>query len=311
MRESVLGIAAIVGTPIVAALKTPIETDQMLATVAITGSNMLDTDAIFAVTATYDIEVINGLDYLNKQGKIADGDKVGIIYLDNEAGQNSLAGLKSYADQHELNVVASPISSTDTDMTSIVTKMKSEGIKLLVVTSSPAALGSIGVQLKAQALQVPVLANSPTFSPTLVSNPQVMDALQDVYFDSVGVAPFGADSPTAQKIKKAYEKTGITDVPSPHINLGYLSGLAWGAILQKACDAGDLTREGIKAARKKVTNIDTGGLSGDLDLSKPGVSPTRETFIEQLDPTTAEGLKIIQDKFVSNEAKDYKFPYAK
>lgn len=310
MKDSVLGIANIVGTPIVAALKSQVDTDGMLATVVITGSNALDTQSLFTVTATYDIEAINGLSYLQKEGKLADGDKVGVIYLDNEAGQNTLSGVKHYGDKHSLDITGVPVSATDTDMTSVVTKMKSEGVKLLVANVSSATIGSVGVALQDQSLDVPILAASPSFSPALVANKQVMDALASHYYESVGVAPYASDGENAQIVEKAYEKMGQSDIPSPHINLGYLSGLAWQATLEQACKDGDLTRAGIKAAQKKVTDIDTGGLSGNLDLSVPGASPTRETFIQQLDPSSPEGLKIVSDRFVSDEANDYKFPNA-
>lgn len=45
-----------------------------------------------------------------------------------------------------------------------------------------------------------------------------------------------------------------------------------------------------------------------LDFSKPGAPTTRETFIEQVDPTAAGGLKIVSDLAVSEEADAYKAP---
>ena len=69
--------------------------------------------------------------------------------------------------------------------------------------------------------------------------------------------------------------------------------------------------QGILDARKKVTGLDTEGLTGDLDYSVPGAPGTRESYVLGVDPEAEGGLKIVQDKFASEEAKQYKAPYEK
>ena len=49
--------------------------------------------------ATYDVEMVNGFDYLLKKGKIKEGDKIGHIYFEGEYGANGLAGSKYFAEQ--------------------------------------------------------------------------------------------------------------------------------------------------------------------------------------------------------------------
>ena len=79
------------------------------------------------VGATYDVEMINGLDYLLKQGKIKEGDKLGHIYFEGEYGENGLAGLEvlRQAARHGRST-RQQIKSTDTDMTAQVTAVQGQ-----------------------------------------------------------------------------------------------------------------------------------------------------------------------------------------
>ncbi len=49
------------------------------------------------IGTTYDLEIVNGLAYLQQQGLIADGDTIGHIYIDGEYGGNGLKGSQYYA----------------------------------------------------------------------------------------------------------------------------------------------------------------------------------------------------------------------
>ena len=63
------------------------------------------------VGATYEVEMINVLDYLLKEGKIKEGDKIGHIYFEGEYGAGGLAGSKYFAKQHGMTVVEQQIQS--------------------------------------------------------------------------------------------------------------------------------------------------------------------------------------------------------
>lgn len=311
MKSTNLGLIQLLGSPMLAAVKAKLTTDQMLAAVSSMASSNLDTGTIISTTATYDIEMLNGLAYLQKEGKLKDGDKIGAIYLDNEAGQNGMMGVKAYAKEHDLEVVESPIAATDTDMTATVTKLKSDGVTMIAAMTSPATVSSIGVQMKAQGMDSPLLGWGPTYAATLTSNPEVVAAMSENFYISGSAAAWTIDSDEGQKVRDAFKAMNVTDPASSSIFVGYLSGLAWQAILEKACDAGDLTRAGVTEARGKVTDLKTDGLSGTLDFSDPGAPTTRETYISQLDASLAGGTKEVGELTESKEAKEYKAPYQK
>ena len=309
MQANDVGLIQLLGSPMLAALKTKLESDQVLAAVPSMASNNLDSAQIISTTTTYDVEMINGLAWMQENGFLNDGDKIGAIYLNNEAGQNGIAGVKYYAEKHNLEIVESQVGATDTDMTSTVTKMKSDGVTLMTAMSSPAQVSSIGVQMKNQGMDMPLLGWGPTYAPTIVANQEVVDAMTDNYYLTASAAPWTIESATAQKVRDAWDALGVSDPPSSTGYVGYLSGVAWGAILEAACDSGDMTRAGIMKARETVDNLDTDGLSGTLDFSNPHAPTTREVYISQLSADTPGGVVKLDGLYESDEAKEYKAPY--
>ena len=86
----------------------------------------------------------------------------------------------------------------------------------------------------------------------------------------------------------------FTDQPDKTVALGYVSALLWQGILEKACAAGDLTLDGVVAASKKVTKLDTTGLAAPLDFSKPSEPSTRSSFVLKPDATAVGRLKTVK-----------------
>ena len=308
-KSSVLGYAQLVGSHIIAALKTKIAADSIFTIAAATSSMNMDDPAVQVLSATNDIEIINGLAYMQQSGQLNDGDKIAHVYLDSEFGQNSVQGSAYYAQQHDLSVIEIPVGATDTDMTAVITKVKSEGASLIVLSTAGAGAGSVVLQNAAQGLNLPIIANSSSFTPSSLSDPAMVEAMKNVSFAS-GWAPVGSDGELAQKIQDEYTQK-YDDPTSFALNAGYVYGLTWQAVLEKACELGDLTREGVLKAKEEVTELDTDGLTGVFDLSDYRVPTTRETFIVAADPSAIEwgGWSIVEDLFVSDEAKSYKAPH--
>ncbi|GAB3294121.1 ABC transporter substrate-binding protein [Epidermidibacterium keratini] len=309
-KTTSLGLVQLIGSPILAALKQKLINDKMVAIPSSWASTNLDAPEVMMVGPTYDVEMINGLSWMKDQGMIADGDKIGHIYIDSEYGQNGLLGSEAFAKENGMTVQSAPVAGTDTDMTAIMAKMKDDGVKAIAITLAPAATGSVVVQNAAQGMNLPILGSSPVFAPNLLADQSVTAAMSNLYI--VGnTAPYGdTESKLAGEIAQKYPEK-YSDEPNLGVNQGYVEGLVWGAVLEQACSDGDLTRDGILAAKKKVTEVDTQGLMGPLDFSKEGAPSGREVFIQQADASIPGGLKNVEPLFVSDEAKNYKAPFEK
>ncbi|PRZ36627.1 ABC-type branched-subunit amino acid transport system substrate-binding protein [Antricoccus suffuscus] len=308
-KDNVAAMIQLLGSPVIAALKGQLESDNMLAIPASQAATNLDLPTIMMVGPSYDVEMINGMAYVQKEGKIKDGDKLGMIYIEGEYGASGLNGAQYYAKKHNQTIVPIKVGPTDADMSSAVTKLKSEGVQAVLLTTTGAQLGSTATQMAAQGMgALPIVGNNPTYATTLVKSP-AMAALGN-YYRSVGALPYNADSPEAQKLVKEFDKKYPGETPNDDINIGYVFGMVMQTVLQKACDNKDLTRAGIVKASKGV-KVDTKGLAGTLDYTHPGKLASSETVIEQIDPSLLGYLKVVAPFTSYPDAKDYKSPLNK
>lgn len=310
-KGTVVGMLQLIGSPMLAALKQKLVSDKMLTIPISWASSNLDAPEILMIGQTFDLETINGLAYAQEQGMIADGDKVGHVYIDSEFGQNAMTGASYYAKEHDLQMVNTAISAQDTDMTATITKMKQEGVTAIFMSTSPAATGSAALQNVAQDLNVPIIGNSSTYAPTMLADDQLVSALEH-YYHVDSLVPFGTDNELGDAIEENY-RSEYTDPPSLQVYMGYVTGLAFQAVLEEACDAGDLTRAGLVEARQKVSGVDTHGLMGELSFSKAGAPTTREATILKVDSAAADdgGLVLVEELFEAPEASEYKAPHEK
>ncbi|WP_019872829.1 ABC transporter substrate-binding protein [Sporichthya polymorpha] len=307
LEPKVAGFMELLGSPVIAALKTDIN-DKQVTTMAVSwSSELLDQPYVIIVGTTYDLEMINGLDYLLEKGDIKKGDTVGHIYIEGEYGGNGLAGARYFAKENDIKLSEAKVTSTDTDMKSIVTKFKGEGVKAIALTTSPAQTASAASNNVQLGLNVPMVGNGPVFAPALLDTPAA-NALSKLYVVASAV-PYTSPLPKAKELAKQFEEENPDIKPSFTVQYGYAQGLIWGQILTKACESKDLSRDGINAALKASDNITTEKLVSDLDFSKPGSPSSRDVYIAQVDKGTKGGLKQVQGLKVGKDAKTYKAPH--
>lgn len=308
IEPKVLGFVQLLGSPVVAALKQNIASDKTVAAPASWSSELLDNQYVMIVGTTYDLEIIDGLSYFQEKGLVKDGDTIGHVYIDGEYGKNGLRGSQYYAKKHNLTVKEVKITSTDNDLTNIVTGLKGDGVKAIVLTTSPAQTGSALAANKALGLAVPVLGNNPVFDPVLLKSPAA-NALDKLTIVASSV-PFSADIPKAKEVATKY-KAAYKETPNGGIPYGYAVGEVWGAVLKKACENKDLTRDGVAAALKQTTSASTEDLVAALDFSKPGTPATRQVYAATPDASAEGGVRYVKPLFEAPEAKEYVAPHQK
>lgn len=307
MEPKVAGFMELLGSPVIAALKTDIDEKQVTTMAVSWSSELLDQPYVIIVGTTYDLEMINALDFLLEKGDLKKGDTVGHIYIEGEYGSNGLAGAKYFGEQNDIKISEAKVTSTDTDMKSIVTKFKGEKVKAIALTTSPAQTASAATNNVQLGLNVPMVGNGPVFAPALLDTPAA-PALSKLYVAASAV-PYTSPLAKAKELATQFEKENPDIKPSFTVQYGYAQGLIWGQILTKACEAKDLTRDGINAALKASDNITTEKLVSDLDFSKPGSPSSRDVYIAQVDKDTKGGLKQVQGLKAGKDAMTYKAPH--
>lgn len=305
MKDDVLAFNQLLGSPITAALLPNLQSDKMVSVLASWASPLTANPNVMIVGATYDVEMINGIDRMVEDGKISSGDKVGHIFFEGEYGENGLAGSKHGAEKNGLELVEQKIKATDTDLSGQVAALRRDGVKAILVNTGPRQLASIAGVAAASGLNVPILASGPSFDPALLATPAAK-ALKANVTIVAGTSAYASEAPGAAESRAAYEKHYPKGDAKYSVNAGYAESKGMFELLAKACENKDLTREGLQKALRQLDAVDMQGLvAGTLDYSELGNPPSREVYLYSIDEKTKGGVKQIGEPFATENAKAY------
>ncbi len=297
IHNNVLAIEQTIGSPINTGLLPQFDKDKMVNIPAAWAQSLTESPEIALVGATYEVEMINVLDYLLSKGQIKEGDKIGHIYFEGEYGAGGLNGSKYFAKQHGMTVVERQIQSSDADMTAQVSKLKAEGVKAIALTVAPGQTASVAVVAAAQGLDVPIVGNNPVFAPALLKGPAGPALKKNLYVASP-VAPFDK----LPDLLKSYQAAYPGD-PTLGVVFGTSAADVMRQILDKACENKDLTPEGVSKAKDELGTVDTGGLAVPLTF-KTGQSPSDASYIFRAADVPG-GAKSVSDKFVGDDVAGF------
>lgn len=299
MSPDVLAFQNILGSAPTTALADSLAADDMVVVTHGQGQELLGDEHILITGATFDLEALNGLGYLLENGLIEEGGTIGHIYLEGAYGEGVLAGVQQFGELHGSTVAPVQVTPAITDLTGAVADLQSKGVQVIVVSGSPPQLASVAAAADAAGLDVPILGSTPTWTAGLLDTP-AGDALRDNLYVAFPVASF--ENATAAAFRDAYLEKYPDENPSLQIVLEYAESRALDAVLEQACENGDLTRAGVLAARGEVTSVETDGVTPTLDLSDPSRAATAEEYIARADDVPG-GLAVIDGPYASEDAR--------
>lgn len=297
VHNDVLALEQTIGSPINTGLLPQFATDSMVNIPAAWAQSLTESPEIAIVGATYEVEMINVLDYLLDEGSIAEGDKIGHIYFEGEYGEGGLAGAKYFAEQHGMEIVEQQIQSTDADMTAQVTKLKAEGVKAIALTVAPGQTASVAGVAASVGLDVPIVGNNPVFAPALLAGPAGPALIKNLYVASP-VATFDKLPDLLTSYQAAYPGD-----PTLGVVFGTAAADVMRQILDKACENGDLTPEGVLKAKDELGTVDTGGLAVPLTF-ETGTSPSDASYIFRAAEVPG-GAESVSDMYVGPDVEGF------
>ena len=298
-------VSQLVGSPIIAALLPTFEQDSMLAVAAAWPPAFLDAESVAIVGATYDLEAINGIEWLMENKGLKKGDAIGDLYFEGDFGEGGLIGVKYAAEKLGLRVVEQKIKATDEDMSAAAAKFKREGVKAIWVTTAPTQLASVAGVAKSIGLDVPIGTNGPVFGPQLLDTPVGPTLEKNVTVFNSG-AVYAADNPEVKRIAELYEAKYPKGVPQQGVITGWTEAQITHEALKKACENKDLSREGIVKAFRELSGVDTKGMvAGTLDFTQVGQASSKSVYAHDVDKDSPGGLKTLGDVLSYETAEGY------
>ncbi|MEO5873392.1 MAG: ABC transporter substrate-binding protein [Streptosporangiaceae bacterium] len=306
LAPKVVGFPQFIGSPMVAAVKDRIEADKALTIPLAWSTTLLGSKYIQVTGTTYDIQGINAVEFLSKQGLVKKGDKLGVVYAEGDYGQNALTGVKWAAKELGLVAVEQRVKATDTDMSAPVTALKDAGVTAITASIGPSALASLAGLARARGIKAPIIGNQAAYAPQLLKTPAAPALLKGFYIVGSGI-PLSADLPAVKKVADAYQAKFAGQVLDGGVLAGYSSAAVFGDALKKACAAKDLSREGIVTAHRSQSAYDN-GLGIVADFSTVTAPPSLSDYIMQPDAQVPGNAKIVRPAETSELAKKYKVP---
>jgi ABC-type branched-subunit amino acid transport system substrate-binding protein len=306
MSPNIVALQQVLGGPTSAAVLPLAQQDSVYVGGVGWASSALQYENNQLPGASYSIEAANGIDYLVDKLGLSKGDSVGVVYYVGDYGNDVLAGAKYAAEKRGLTIVPQEITPAVTDLSAQASALVQAGVKAVVLGAAPAQLASLAGVLGAQSADVPIMGMNPTFNPALLKTPAAA-ALEANTYSITSVAPYSTDAPGVKAANDLYTKADPKGATGWEVPLAYGQAELLKTALQDACDAGDLTPEGVVAAVGKASDVNTDGVFPDgLDYTKVGQSPTRKVFVSKVDAGAEAGLKLL-DTIEGPSAKSYSF----
>jgi ABC-type branched-subunit amino acid transport system substrate-binding protein len=305
VKDDVLGFPAILGGPMVAALVPSLKRDKTSAVAVTYTSSLLQVPNVMIPGPTSEYWVADGVDWLLQQKLMSKGDKVGLVYFAGDAGVPVLEGAKYAGKAAGIELVSSEVAPTATDFSGVVGNFKREGVSVILVQGTPGVTAGVAGAASAAGLDLPLLTvTGGGFNPGLLSTPAAAYLKKNLRI----LSPWKmSDSdPKVKTLLATIAKDNPKDTISESTVQGIGIASAYADILRQACDAKDLTRDGVLKAISKASDVDSMGVFVPLDYSKPGITPSRKIYVTKVDESGLAGESLVtEEPFTGDLAANY------
>jgi ABC-type branched-subunit amino acid transport system substrate-binding protein len=297
------------GSPPTKAIQALLDKDKLVTTPASFDSIWGDDPAIAAVGTPYSYDIANVLDYYTKSGD--EKPKIGIIYQNDEYGQDGLRGYTAAAKELGFDDVSrQTFKAGDTEFTAQIQKLKSAGADAVVVVSLPSSTGPIIGTAATLGFKPQWILQGPAFLEQLITKDgslkakqtPIAPALTGALVTSFSAAWGDPDAPGMKQVVADHDKYEPGAPPSIYFALAHAGAKVQAEILRKAIKDGDLSRDGIFKAKQNLGEVDLGGVSPSPTYDEDGGPPSTKTLITRIDPSVDGFLKPVEEAYGSDVA---------
>ncbi|MGI5500511.1 ABC transporter substrate-binding protein [Lentzea sp. CA-135723] len=302
LEPQVLGFIDVTGQPMTAAIEPDLMQTRALTVPGSWAASLLGNPHMMIVGTTYDLDVINGLDFYKRQGALTTGDTIGHLHLRGSFGDNALEGTRFVGENWQMKVAEQAVTEATANLTEQMTALKAAGAKVLVLSLTPpqtAAAAGIAAQLN---WAVPILSSAVSYDPVMMQSPVAPVFARQVLLTSP-VAPWSADADGVRQLRDSYQARWPGEPGSLNTVHGFTVAMAYVAVLEKACEKKDLTRDGVLRAFHDTSALNTAGLTGQLRFSLVGRPSATQSYMSRPDGAVPGTLKVEENLYESELVK--------
>ena len=305
------------GSPTTAAIE-PLADSAGIVVGAAAQSSAFVNDKVMAVIGTpYAMDMANGIDYVVNQLNKSTA-KIALVYQNDDYGQDGLKGYNAAKSAYNFNSVGTvTYNATDTDFTGQAQQLKALNADYVFVTAIPTAAATLIGTAAALHYFPHWVLQGPAWSEYLMTADGTPTGKQTPVYPVFAGAAGGStwvlgyeagwgdtSVPGMAQFLADQTKYFPNQAPDGYYMYGYAQAEMEVAILKKAIESNDLSRQGILNAKLNLGPVDFGGLIPSLTYT-PQLGPAdRETDIAAVDVSSPGFLKIIKTYFESSAAKN-------
>jgi ABC-type branched-subunit amino acid transport system substrate-binding protein len=298
IKEDVVLLTQLLGTPIVNAVLEQLEDDGVVAAPASLDSFWVNEPNLLPVGGPYQIQAINALNWYVTEGG-GEGKVVCSLIQDDPYGEAGQEGLDFAAEELGIDIAvtarfpAPPAPQTPETFTAPVSQLQGEGCEMVFIVATPTSTGAaLGVAAGA-GFAPQWIGQSPTWIGVLGASALAPYLQENFLVASEGVNWGDESVPGMAELVRIKDTYAPDQQPDVYFNFGYLQGIAVTALLEKAVEMGDLSHEGIMAALADLGTVEFGGLSGDYEYGETRTPPTKSSIFK-VDPASPTGLSLVE-----------------
>jgi ABC-type branched-subunit amino acid transport system substrate-binding protein len=308
IRGNVAVFAQLLGTPVTKAILPQLRADNIVAAPASLDADWVRDKNLLPVGGPYEVQMINAADYMVKEGGFKDKTICSMIQ-DDAYGQSGQRGIDFAAKEDGFTVKTTAKFSTPlADATAQIQQLKSAGCALVFLVATPSDNAKI-MGTAAQLQFVPQwVGQSPTWTGGFAKS-ALAPYLQAHFILAAEGTEWGDTSVKGMAdMLDRIQKYTPSQQPDIYFVFGYYQARAVTALLEKAVELGDLSRQGILDAANKMGDVDFDGLTGTYKYGAVADrNPPRVTTLYKVDPAKPGGLAKVKYQYESDAAKKYEF----
>lgn len=311
LKNQVVAFQQVLGTAPTLAVLPQLVRDGGIAAPASLDAFWVREKNLLPIGGPYQIQAINALDYYVNKGD-GKGKKVCSMIQDDAYGEAGQGGLEFAAERLSVDIATTQKFKTgDKDVTGQVQRLSKAKCDMVFLISTPTDAGTIWGTAAKLGFAPRWIGQSPVWIDELGKSP-LKDYLAKTTWIVAEGTEWGDESVPGMKRMLADVQTHKPDQePDYYFGFGYNQGYAMVALLNKAVELGDLSKEGLLKASDELGKVDFGGLTdsytyGPAESRQP---PTKSTIFE-VDTSKPFSLGRLEYQYESPVAKEYEFQKA-
>jgi ABC-type branched-subunit amino acid transport system substrate-binding protein len=306
MKDDVVMLVQLLGTPITTAVLPQLEADNLVASPASLDAEWVREPNLLPLGGPYQIQAINAMEYYLTEGG-GEGSTICTLTKDDPYGEAGLQGMEFAAEEMDFEIAVSATFSPGTeDFTAQINQLSGANCEMVWLTSLPTEASPILEAAAGLGFEPQWIGQSPTWVSLFAQT------FAESNFLLVGEGPEWGDEsvPGMAQMLEDVEQYMPDQEPDIYFAFGYAQAWATAQLLEQAVENGDLSREGMLEALESLDVLEFGGLFGDYNYGEGGVenrNPPRVSTIFEIDPAAPGGLSALDTNFTSDAAKDFEF----